>query len=118
MEGKTKHNYQKVKPVKKLNLLHKFSALATVQLMFVVAGVESHLKVALQMLFLKTAAEHVRIICLEAPGFSQDRINLKVDHVGHLSLSRSDGDQLEHLLAFGVRVEHLHSILSCFLNLS
>lgn len=107
---------KKLSLLKKLNLLHKFPALVCLQLMFVVAGVESHHKMALQMLFLKTAAVQVMIFSLETLGFCQDRINLKVDHAGRLRLSRGDGDQFEHLLALGVRVEHLHSILSCLLN--
>lgn len=86
--------------------------------MFVAAGVERHFKVALQMLFHKTAAVQVMVFSLKTLGFSQDCINFKVDHVGHLCLSAGDGDELEHPLALGVIVVHLHSILNCLLNLS
>lgn len=43
-------NYEKLTLLKKLNRIHNFPALLCVQLMFVVAGVESHDKVALHML--------------------------------------------------------------------
>lgn len=35
-------------------------------------------------LFIKAAALQVMVFTLETLGFSQDSINLKVDHTGHL----------------------------------
>lgn len=89
----------------------------TPQLMLVVARVECHLEVTLQLLFLKIAGVQVMVLRLETFGFSQDCINLKVDHAGHLRLCSGDGDQFEHPLVFGVRVKHLHGVLSCLLHL-
>lgn len=107
-----------MKPIQKLNLMHNFVALRGLELVFVVAGVERHQEMALQMLFHKTAAVQFVVFTLQTLGFSQDRINFKVDHVGDLCLNGGDGDQLENPLTLGVSVVHLHSILSHLLSLS
>lgn len=94
---------------------------------------------------LQTAAAQLLVFSLETLGFSQDGVDLEVDHVGHLPsnrngnfsvlwrsdvsvllrsdgwnlrLSGADGDELEHLPALVVGVEHLHGVLGRLLHLS
>ena len=46
-------------------------------------------------LFLKTAAVQLVVFTLETLGFSQDCIDLKVDHIGHLKI---DGRGLQYIV--------------------
>lgn len=115
--------------VQNSNLLLKFCAFMSLQLVFVVSGVKGHLKMApdllqrerekeqvfdpwkplksklwccenssnygwmrgvrLTYLPLQTAAAQLLVFSLETLGFSQDGVDLEVDHVGRLPSNRN-----------------------------
>lgn len=107
-----------VKTVKKeLNLLHNFAASFFLHLILVVARVESHQKVTLQLLFVQNAASQVMVFRLETFGFPKNSVNLEVDHISYLRLSTFNWHQFEHLFGLGVCVVHFHSMLNCLLNI-